>query len=63
MVEWAEAECANAYAEAIDPQKSTNLDFTFGGIPFAESWAGGHRTVTCVLWNRFGRLSESVLLD
>ena len=63
MWAWAEDECASAYGGVIDKDKSANLDFGFGGIPVAQTWAEGHRTVTCVLWNQVGQLTESVLVD
>ena len=63
MFDWAEDECATAYVDVIDREKSANLDFGFGGSPIEETWVDGHRTVTCVLWNQVGKLTESVLLD
>lgn len=63
MIDWAESECAAVYPGVIDKQKSANLDFTFGAMPVLQTWDGGHRTVTCVLWNQVAQLTESVLVD
>ena len=63
MLDWAELECAAAYGEVIDPDKSANIDYSFGGTPLEQTWRDGHRTVTCVLWNQVAPLTESVLLD
>lgn len=63
VLAWAQDQCAAVYVDLIDRSKSANLDYSFGGVPVAQTWAAGHRTVTCVLWNQVGPLTESVLAD
>ena len=63
MGRWADEACADAYVDAVDPTTSANLDYSFGGAPIGQTWQSGHRTVTCVLWDRFAPLTRSVLQD